>query len=284
MNSILKHLTEKLNGIYNRNEIQSIGLQLMQELCECSRASLYASNGIELDSKQRKLLESMINRLAKNEPIQYVVGHCLFFNIKLIVNKNVLIPRPETEELVEWIITDTPQKKSTVLDICTGSGCIAIALKKYKQMFEITATDISNNALIVAKNNASNNNCEITFVRDDILNTRLSSQQTYDIIVSNPPYVTESEKKNMQPNVLNYEPALALFVPDKRPLIFYEKIAKYALNALTPGGKLYFEINEDYGKKCTELLKEIGFTNIVLKKDMFGKDRMIRAQKNIYKI
>ena len=264
MRNTLNYFYDQLAGIYSRNEIQSICFMVMQNLCGCTKAALFAADTLSLTEEQQSRLNSLMERLQKKEPIQYIIGHCHFFDINLEVNRNVLIPRPETEELVEWILKDNIQKEGSLFDICTGSGCIAITIKKYKPNFQVSALDLSEEAIATAKRNAEENECEIRFITDDI-------------IVSNPPYVMEKEKAQMEANVLEYEPAMALFVPNENPLVFYEAIGKFGLTHLNDGGKLYFEINEALGKETQELLEKQGYQEVTLKKDIFGKDRMIRA-------
>ena len=198
-------------------------------------------------------------------------------DLKLIVNKHVLIPRPETEELIEWIVKDSKNKTNIdVLDIGTGSGCIPIALHKNMSNANVNTIDVSTKAIETAKKNAKNNQANINFIHQDILTTETLPNK-YDVIVSNPPYVRNLEKQEMQKNVLDYEPHLALFVEDHDPLIFYKKIAELAKTSLKPKGALYFEINQYLGNETVELLKKLDFKNIELKKDMFGNDRMVKA-------
>ncbi|MCB9017925.1 MAG: peptide chain release factor N(5)-glutamine methyltransferase [Paludibacteraceae bacterium] len=277
MHNILNHFIESLSGIYSRNEIQCICSQVMQHLCNCNKAALFATNGIVLTDGQKEKLDFFIKRLQANEPVQYVIGYCDFFDIKLHVNKSVLIPRPETEELVEWILNDNPKSDGSLFDICTGSGCIAITIKKYKPKFTVSALDFSDDAIHVAQENAEMNECSVHFLTDDILHPSKAIGERFDIIVSNPPYVMEKEKSAMSPNVLDYEPSVALFVPNEDPLRFYQAIGAFGQSHLNAGGKLYFEINETQGKATIALLKEQGYKYVTLKKDIFGKDRMIRA-------
>ena len=275
--NILNFFVESLAGLYSRNEIQSLCFQVMQHLCNCSKASLFASDGIVLTEDQQTRLDSFIQRLQNHEPVQYVIGSCDFFDIKLHVDKRVLIPRPETEELVEWILNDNPNTKGSLFDICTGSGCIAITIKRYKPGFAVSALDLSAEAIFLAKENAETNNCEINFITDNILQLSKPIEEKFDIIVSNPPYVMEKEKMEMKANVLEYEPSMALFVPNDDPLRFYQAIGEFGLAHLNSGGKLYFEINETQGENTVNMLKNLGYKFITLKKDFFGKDRMVRA-------
>lgn len=277
MRSTLNYFYDKLAGIYSRNEIQSICFLVMQSICNCTKASLYAAEAVQLTDEQQKRLDSLMERLQNKEPIQYIIGSCQFFDIHLNVNRSVLIPRPETEELVEWILKDNLNKEGSLFDICTGSGCIAITIKKYKPTYIVSALDLSEEAIATAQGNAEKNGCEIRFITDDILAPKKLSDEKYDIIVSNPPYVKEEEKTYMDDNVLNFEPHMALFVPDENPLLFYEAIGRFGLSHLNTGGKLYFEINEALGQETVALLEKQGYQEVTLKKDIFGKDRMVRA-------
>jgi release factor glutamine methyltransferase len=206
------------------------------------------------------------------------MGYTHFYGNRLRINKNVLIPRPETEELVQWIIKENKQPDLEILDVGTGSGCIAIALASKLENAQIMGIDISQPALELAQINSIANNAYIDLMNLDILNEDNWKKLAYfDIIVSNPPYVTEKEKSGMHINVLNYEPNLALFVPDENPLLFYEKISEMALKHLRTGGKLYFEINAEYGKQVKKLLQNKGFKEVALKKDINDRDRFVRA-------
>jgi len=223
--------------------------------------------------------KAVLNSLEQQQPIQYIFGKAHFYGLEFKVNEDTLIPRPETEELVEWIIHENNKRPAfNVLDIGTGSGCIPITLAKHITQAAVSSIDVSVNALAIAKENAQANEVRVNFILTDILQASALPQQ-YDVIVSNPPYVRNLEKAEIKPNVLQYEPHLALFVEDSDPLIFYRKIAHLALNHLTPGGKLYFEINQYLGAETVTLLEEIGFTNVILRKDLFGNDRMISCSR-----
>jgi release factor glutamine methyltransferase len=225
-----------------------------------------------------------LNDLSAGKPIQYILGTAEFYRMKLKVNPNVLIPRPETEELVEWILTSVADssKNLNILDVGTGSGCIAIALKKYLPKSTVAAVDISAAALQTAKENAQNNEVEVNFITADILahaETALLNGQQFDVVVSNPPYIKEDEKPEMHENVLANEPHDALFVSNDNPLLFYKAIADFAQTKLVKNGLLFFEINEYLAKETIEMLDGKGFTDIVLKNDMQGKDRMVMAKR-----
>ena len=224
-------------------------------------------------------LEEAIKRLEAGEPVQYIVGDVDFYGNIIKVNKNVLIPRRETEELVEKTVNYIKKYLNPnikVLDIGTGSGCIPIALKKLIPSLEVSAVDISKEALEVATSNASDNNVDIKFIESDVFT---NVDDKYDCIISNPPYITHKEKVDMEANVLDWEPSLALFVPDEDPLLFYRKIAQLGCELLKEGGSLYFEINRAYGRETSLMLKELGYSQIELKKDSWGNDRMIKAKR-----
>lgn len=234
--------------------------------------------------------ESALEALKNYEPIQYIIGKTEFFGLPFYVNENTLIPRPETEELVELILSNITSNSHSeliegnnhfnVLDIGTGTGCIAVSLAKQLPNANVSAIDVSAKAIEIAKKNAQLNQVDINFIETDILkicDSELDSTSKFDIIVSNPPYVRQLEKQQMQDNVLNHEPHLALFVEDDNPLIFYRAITQFATKNLKSNGELYFEINEYLGKEMITLLKEFGFKNIQLRQDFFGKDRMIKG-------
>jgi release factor glutamine methyltransferase len=226
----------------------------------------------------------IIERLLKHEPIQYIVGFAWFYGLKLKVNPTVLIPRPETEELVHWILETIKEEKLpsnlSLLDIGTGSGCIPTALKKRAEHLKITAIDVSESALITASRNANRYELyDLEFKKIDILSqTERTTLPKYDLIVSNPPYIPTQEKTLMQENVLDYEPHLALFVDDNDALVFYKTIAQFALTHLNPNGHLFFECNEYNANEVVELLKETGYHSVDLQKDLSGRDRMVRAR------
>jgi len=277
------HFYSELSGQYPNTEIQSFLSIALEEYLNFQRIDLVTKADFEIPSKVLELLHQTLKRLKSQEPIQYIIGSTEFYGLPFHVNKHVLIPRPETEELVEWILDEikeerqkTKDKSLQILDIGTGSGCIPIALKKNLPLTNISAIDVSKEALKVAKKNAQLNEVEILLLEKNILNTE-QLDQTYDIIVSNPPYVRELEKVEIKNNVLENEPHLALFVEDHDPLIFYRKIAELARVHLKEGGMLFFEINQYLGKEMLEMLHLFGFQNVVLKKDLFGNNRMIKA-------
>lgn len=259
----------------------------MRLLLECrfnlSFTDICAGALERMGTKEQALLESLMLRLEQGEPIQYVIGFANFCNRDFAVEPDVLIPRPETEELCYWIMQDakntppTPQGK-TILDIGTGSGCIAITLALEISKTKVTAWDISKEALAVACANADALKAtNVTFAQKDILKEEVGGGCLYDIIVSNPPYICKKEADEMEQNVLEYEPHTALFVPDNDPLLFYRHIAEYAAKTLKPHGKLYFEINPLYAGQIKKMLAEQGFIDIIVKEDQFNKQRMIKA-------
>lgn len=278
---------QELDDIYGINEVDSFFFILIDAFYGITRIKLAMDSGLSIDKSDR--LFKALERLKKQEPIQYIVGSTEFSGLSFNVNSNVLIPRPETEELVNWILTNNPTtntQQPTILDVGTGSGCIAISLAKTLKDARVYALDVSGEALKVAKENAELNQVAIQFIEADILKmgdggleTEGLSNVKFDVIVSNPPYVRELEKEFMKPNVLDNEPHLALFVKDENPLRFYKAITEFAVNKLVDNGWLYFEINEYLGTDMIQLLKAHNFTNIELKQDIFKKDRMIKGQK-----
>ncbi len=269
---------KELQLLYPKEEIRNFVYLILNFKAGFSKTDILIKDQDPIEEEILNFILQCLNRLKTNEPIQYIIGHTEFYNLPFYVNPSVLIPRPETEELVQWIIEDTKNKSITLLDIGTGSGCIPIALKKNIPEASVSAWDISVDALDTAKKNAVLNKVEINFLHQNTL-TPPNEQNKYDVIVSNPPYIREEEMLMMHKNVLQFEPHLALFVSNNDPLIFYRAISLFAKNALKNNGKLYFEINEAFGKKTCELLKELNFRDIELRNDLFGKSRMIRAKK-----
>lgn len=271
-----------LISIYDSNEAEAITNLAISEITGLSKAQLKAFPDRELDAQLVTQLNQVLHELETGTPLQYILGHTEFYGLYFEVNPSVLIPRPETEELVSWII-DTVKSQSTVeqtiLDIGTGSGCIAIALKYYLKNSYVSALDISAEALQTAKQNAILNKVDVDFQQANILNLEQtnSMHEHYNIIVSNPPYVTETDKLQMHRNVIDFEPHTALFVPENDPLLFYKAIADFAAKNLIKGGYLFFEINEAYGEQTIQTLIDKLFIYIELKKDFTGRDRMIKA-------
>ena len=280
------YFNKTLKKLYPTSEIDTFLFSLLEEYLNFKRIDVVLKSNFEISPEDLILLKSSTKLLEQEIPIQYILGKTEFYGFPFILNEHVLIPRPETEELISSILenvlktrsfhTNANEKQLKILDIGTGSGCIPISLKKSLPFAEITAIDVSNEALTIAKKNALLNKVDINLTQQDILNTT-SLNQLYDIIVSNPPYVRESEKKEIKNNVLNNEPHMALFVKDNNPLVFYNKIAELAKNHLTKNGTLFFEINQYLGKETVELIKLKGFNKIQLKKDIFGRDRIIIA-------
>ncbi|MEZ4882599.1 MAG: peptide chain release factor N(5)-glutamine methyltransferase [Flavobacteriaceae bacterium] len=270
-----------LSGLYPSEEIQSFFNILSEKYLNLSRIEIALNPERVISEEVSEKYQKALLRLKNYEPVQYIIGETEFYGLPFKVNKHTLIPRPETEELVEWIM-DTSEFRIQdfgLLDIGTGSGCIAISLAKNLPDSKISALDISDGALKIARKNAEMNKVEVDFFQTDILNTKTLPKK-YDVIVSNPPYVRELEKKQMRQNVLNYEPDSALYVKNDDPLLFYRVISQLAKKHLQPNGKLFFEINEYLADELTELLKSEDFKNIEVKKDIFGKNRMIKCNLN----
>ncbi|HEU0226436.1 MAG TPA: peptide chain release factor N(5)-glutamine methyltransferase [Arachidicoccus soli] len=271
-------LKDNLTTLYSVREAANIANLVLEKITKFSRIDRLINKDKELASIQISLLERYTDQLLQNRPVQYVLGEAHFSGLTFFVNEKVLIPRPETEELVLWITENIGQNPYSVLDIGTGSGCIAVSLKNRMPNCKISALDISYEALNIAQQNAQDNDVEVDFLEADILNeSTWNSFGEYNCIVSNPPYITKSEQELMNANVLNYEPHTALFVPNNEPLLFYERIALFAQQHLLKDGYLFFEINENLGLKTVRLLQEKGFKNIELKKDLQGKDRMVKC-------
>ena len=277
MQAAIIHIRSELQGLYPDTEIKSFSNLIIEKVSGFSRTEIIVNKNTLFSVEQRHVIENFIEKLKEYVPIQYILGETEFFGLPFHVNESVLIPRPETEELVDWIRNENDRNANPgILDIGTGSGCIAISLKHEFTNATVDAFDISEKALETAQNNATLNKLEVTFSKVDILNTP-EMEQKWDIIVSNPPYVTELEKSEILPNVLDHEPHLALFVPDNDPLLFYRCIAIFAQQHLKPKGKLYFEINRQFGKATVDLLTAMGFGNVELRKDISGNDRMVRG-------
>lgn len=298
------HFIQALLSIYDLGEAESFFYLILEEKQQLKRIDLALNPDLTFSNAEIQLWNSILEQLQKEIPIQYLLGKTSFYGLDFEVNENVLIPRPETEELVEWIIQsqkvevrsgklemgsgklgeeqsaklerEQQIRKINILDIGTGSGCIAIALAKNLPNAEVFAVDVSEKALATAQKNAIINEVNVTLLKKNILETDDLEQQ-FDLIVSNPPYVRELEKKEIKKNVLDYEPHLALFVADNDALVFYRKIAELAQKNLSPKGQLFFEINQYLGKEMMELLEKMNFQNIELRQDIYGNDRMIRG-------
>lgn len=267
----------QLNSLYPKTEISSFFNILTEFKLKLSRTDIALNPSHIINEMDLEFLNTSIQKLESQIPIQYIIGETEFYGLTFKVNENVLIPRPETEELVEWIIKSVDKsKRIKILDIGTGSGCIAISLAKNLPNAEVFALDVSKKAIEIGKINASINEVNINFIQQNILETD-SLSVNFDIIVSNPPYVRELEKNEIKDNVLENEPHLALFVKDENPLLFYDKISKIARKNLKNNGLLFFEINQYLGIETVELLQNKNYKNIELRKDLFENNRMIKA-------
>ncbi len=296
-----RHYAGELEKIYGSNEANALIMILLEHYFNINRVKIAMNPDLRLSESELLTLHFAVKELLKNKPVQYVIGEAEFCDMKFFVDENVLIPRPETEELVNQLVSWSvsqfgvnphpsfrPKRSEvekspaniSILDIGTGSGCIAVSVAKLLKNSAVTAVDISEKALEVAKKNAQANGVDVRFILDDILNPQNSEliENQYDIIVSNPPYVCESEKREMRANVLEHEPATALFVSDNDPLIFYRKILEFAQKALRPNGEVWFEINERFGKEMRALCLEKGLQNVEIINDFRGRDRVVRVQ------
>lgn len=279
MNPLYIYIKQKLIAAsYAETEASALARWILEEEFGFSTLEFYAGKDTDFPMEKRNRLNDILVRLARFEPIQYIIGKTEFCGLTLKVSSDVLIPRPETAELVDWIVSDCPQSGLRVLDIGTGSGCIAITLAERMVEAEVSAWDISERALAVARENALHNNVRIAFSCMDVFNEP-TDISVFDIIVSNPPYITESERAEMERNVLDYEPETALFVPDTDPLRFYRRIAHIGNQMLKPGGKLFFEINRAYGSETAAMLKYGGYSQVEVRSDSYGNARMIKAIK-----
>jgi release factor glutamine methyltransferase len=275
------HYINVLASLYGEEEAKQLFFLSAERIIGLSRSQLILQYGNEISEHEGGIFLDMLSQLKEGVPLQHITEEAWFYGLRFKVNAAVLIPRPETEELVQWVISTVSESKtplSGLLDIGTGSGCIAITIKKNCPALIVTALDISAEALEVAAENAEYQHTQIRFIHSDIL--EYEGVEKYDIIVSNPPYITLNERDEMHRNVLEHEPALALFVTDDNPLLFYKGIADFATRSLKAGGRLFFEINEHLGSETVEMLRSKGFVNINLQKDMQGKDRMIRCSFN----
>lgn len=269
---------DELASLYNSSEAEELARICLMKVLDCNFTYLLSHSPLSLTAEQQQDLTGLLARLKAGEPVQYIEGVAPFCSLSFVVRPGVLIPRPETAELVEWVTSDYKSAdRLRLLDIGTGSGCIAVSLAHNLPSACVSAVDVSTDALAVARENAANNDVAVNFMQLDIL--KQSPDGQFDVFVSNPPYICESEKAAMHKNVLDFEPSLALFVPDADPLLFYRRIAQVALDSLVSGGRLYFEINERFGSQTVQMLQNLGFSNVELRPDFFGKDRMVRATK-----
>ncbi len=285
INAIYTAMQKELAGVYSREEIRSMWFLLLEAYLGWPVIEVLQKEDASITESEMLKLHFAIKELKAQKPLQYIIGYTWFYDLKISVNPAVLIPRPETEELVAWVIHDyktasDPQKLS-ILDIGTGSGCIALALASALGSEAVTAMDISQEAMVVAGENARTLGLKLSFIKGDILDDSFCTKDKFDVIVSNPPYVRLSEKKQMQLNVLKHEPEGALFVSDDDPLIYYKHILKFAQTALKAGGSLYFEINEALGQDMLELVNSYAFADAELRSDINGRPRMLKAIHNL---
>ena len=279
MNATIQYIKEELKGLYPDREVRAFIRLIFENVYKKDFYKIIVDPDTGPDSHSDQAIREIVSRLRNYEPVQYILGETVFYDLKIIVNPGVLIPRPETEELVQWIVDSVKLPSPNILDIGTGSGCIALSMKRFLNNANISGMDYSEVAIQTARLNARNNNLDVSFFCSDIKLWNLTDWQNYDIIVSNPPYVLEKEKREMSDNVLKFEPEDALFVTDDEPLEFYYIIARFARKYLSPEGWLYFEINESFGNELVQLMSGEGFKNVEIKKDINGKDRMLRGQK-----
>jgi release factor glutamine methyltransferase len=269
----------RLKSVYDEREADNIADWVFEKVTGSKKLERRLNRNGELKEKDFLQLQIYLRQLLQHKPVQYVLQEAWFYKMKFCVNENVLIPRPETEELVEWIIEDSKSagsKSTNIIDIGTGSGCIAVSLKKELKNSKITAIDTSEKALQVAKQNSTELHAEIDFIQIDFLKEEWKQLPTFDIIVSNPPYIPLKEKDFLAKNILEYEPSLALFVQNNHRFIFYEKISEFAKSHLNGGGKIYVEVHENYAQEVKDIFETAGFT-AQTKKDIYGKERMVKA-------
>ena len=277
MHPVYHEIKKMLAGYYPDAEASALAKMLLVEVLHFSTLELFGGKDKEVFKKDLDVLYEMSRRLQNREPIQYIIGRETFCGMPFVVNRHVLIPRPETQDLVEWIAEEDQQTNPCrLLDMGTGSGCIAISLAKKLPHVQVEAWDISGEALQVARQNALNNQVKVDFHQQDILSASPGIAE-WNVIVSNPPYITNKEKTEMESNVLDWEPHTALFVPDHDPLLFYRRIAQLGMSMLMKGGALYFEINRAYGAEIIAMLQALGYKDIIIRKDRFNNERMIKA-------
>jgi release factor glutamine methyltransferase len=281
MNATVRYIREELREIFPQPEITAISTLIFHSLRGYTLTDMVVRSHEVLTTGEVCRVREIVSRLRQHEPIQYILGYSLFAGMRIRVNPSVLIPRPETEELVDWIIKEEVNSPVHITDIGTGSGCIALALKKAFPASTVEGCDVAVEALKLAKENANANDLAVSFFEADILNwEKYSLRQSTDIVVSNPPYVTLAEKMRMLPNVTRFEPHSALFVPDGDPLVYYRKILEFAGKWLSRRGRVYFEINEHFGPGIEKLFSDYGFGKVEIRNDMQGKQRMARGVMN----
>lgn len=276
MKEILEHIRNRLEQCVDSSETETVTRALCLELLGISQSDFYLKSKVVLPADRKTLLDSALERLAAGEPLQYVLGNTPFAGLEFHVDRRVLIPRPETAELVAWILDDHHSETGSLLDVGTGSGCIAVSFSVNRPGWSVCACDVSDGALEVAQGNCDLNHSNVRFFNLDILSPA-ECLSGLDVIVSNPPYITVSEKDGMEKTVLDFEPELALFVPDNDPLLFYRAVAAYGQKALRAGGTIYFEINPLFAHELCEMLGRLGYSDVEIRRDIFGKERMIKA-------
>ena len=279
LSDILIEFKTELRDLYPENEIRNIGYLVAEQLLNYSKIDFHLKDKEPISPETAEKFKQILIRLKNWEPVQYILGATEFYGLPFRVDRRVLIPRPETEELVEWIIRENGGRPVSILDIGTGSGCIAVTLAKNIPLARVSACDISEEALALAGVNAEINRTSVRFFPMDVLNGNVQVPEKVDVIVSNPPYVRHEEKSLMRRNVLDFEPERALFVPDENPLVFYRSIALMGRKYLNDGGKLYLEINEQFPAELTRLLENTGYYGIQVRRDISGKPRMIKGMK-----
>ena len=279
MQATIQYIEKELADHYPKSEVKGFVRLIFESVCGWNYSEQILKRNERVNSPEITRVKEIVQSLKVYEPIQYILGETEFYGLNLKVTPSVLIPRPETEELVQWVIEMNSFDAPRILDIGTGSACIALGIKSQISSANIHGVDISDKALEIANENAILNNLDVNFFQVDILNWEKYNWGSYDIIVSNPPYVREIEKPQIQPNVLKYEPENALFVSNDNPLIFYSRIADFAQSYLVNNGNLFFEINEYLGEEMCNLLKHKGFVDVELKKDINNKNRMLFCRK-----
>lgn len=280
LQTVKRYFKENLSKKFSANEIRMISNQFIQERLKLSDTELMLLRDVHFSDSDVDFFKMIVTKLLNDEPFQYLIGNTEFYGVKLKIDKRALIPRPETEELVDWLIRDFEKDTTgSIADFCSGSGCIALAIKNKLKNAQIFAFEKSPNAIELINENSRNLQLKLNIIESDLLEDELSETVQFDAIISNPPYIPMEDKKRMAKNVLEFEPEMALFVEDNEPLVFYTRILTLGKTLLKPQGKLYFEIHESYGQQIVEELIRNGYQQVELKKDLQGKDRMIKATK-----
>lgn len=282
MQNFLSFIKKELGDLYSDRELKNISLLLLDKIANIDRNQFYGRKDMKIPENTANKLIDAVHRLSDNEPVQYIIGETEFYGVRLVVKPGVLIPRPETEELVDIIVKNySAEENLNISDFCTGSGCIAIALSENLNTNLVKGIELSNDALKIAEENIKLNNSSVKLEKADVLNFVVNdeSRGTLDLIVSNPPYVCLSEKSTMESRVFDHEPEMALFVEDEKPLIFYDCIARTGLLLLKEGGEIYFEINSNLGKQTADLIENIGYVDTMIINDLSGKPRFVKAKK-----